>query len=113
MQRKVDACRRVPAWALLTLEERLELRVDICALLRDVEVTGELVRELPTRLDDGALGTQTVGSSGPCTRPPAQPSHTRGHCCACGSQIPRSYESVSWASCEDTLKSSSWVSWAL
>lgn len=40
---------------LLTVEKRLEVRVDICALLRDVEVTGELVRELPTRFNDGAL----------------------------------------------------------
>lgn len=46
------------------LEERLELRVDICALLRDVEVTGELVRELPTRLDDGALEEQFLGVLG-------------------------------------------------
>lgn len=42
-------------WGLLTVEKRLEVRVDICALLRDVEATGELVRELPTRLNDGAL----------------------------------------------------------
>lgn len=50
-------------WALLTVEKRLEVRVDICALLRDVEVTGELVRELPTHLNDGALETQKVGNN--------------------------------------------------
>lgn len=49
-------------WALLTVDKWLEVRVNIYALLRDVEVTGDLVRELPTRLDDGALGTQKVGS---------------------------------------------------
>lgn len=45
---------------LLTLEKWLEVWVNICTLLRDVEVTGELVREIPTRLNDGALGTQRV-----------------------------------------------------
>lgn len=45
-------------WALLTADKRLEVEVDICALLRDVEVTGEFVGELPTRLGDGALETQ-------------------------------------------------------
>lgn len=50
------------AWALLTAEERREGWVDICALLRDVEIAGELVREFPTRLDDGALETHTVAA---------------------------------------------------
>lgn len=45
-------------WALLTVDNRLEVEVDICTLLRDVEVTGEFVGELPTRLSDGALETQ-------------------------------------------------------
>lgn len=42
----------------------LEVWVDICALLRDVEVAGELVRELPTRLDDGAFKEQLLGVLG-------------------------------------------------
>lgn len=48
-------------WAVLTVDKWLEVWVDICVLLRDVEVTGELVRKLPTRLNDGALGSQKVG----------------------------------------------------
>lgn len=50
------------AWALLTAEEGREGWVDICALLRDVEIAGELVREFPTHLDDGALETHTVAA---------------------------------------------------
>lgn len=46
--------------ALLTAEKRPEVGLHIRALLRDVEITGELVREFPTRFDDGALGTHTV-----------------------------------------------------
>ena len=51
----------VSVWALLTVDEWLDAWVGIWALLRDVEVTGELVRELQTHLADGALGTQRFG----------------------------------------------------
>lgn len=47
-------------WAVLTVDKWLEVWVDICALLRDMEVTGELVRKLLTCLDDRALGSQNV-----------------------------------------------------
>ncbi len=50
-------------WLLLTFEKLLEVRFNICALLRDVEVTGDLVRKLPTRLDDGVLETQRGGQT--------------------------------------------------
>lgn len=78
----------VCVWALLTVEKWLEVRVDICALLRDVEVTGELVRELPTRLDDGALGTQRVANNTFVTHLPLYCRHTHGHCCAPSRDIP-------------------------
>lgn len=47
-----------------TSDKRLEVRLNICALLRDVEVTGDLVREIPTRLNDGALKEQFLGVLG-------------------------------------------------
>lgn len=57
---KVYACRSVCVcvWLLLTADKWLEVWLDICALLRDVQVTGQLVRKLLTRLDDRALETQ-------------------------------------------------------
>lgn len=58
-----EKCTSVCVWALLTVEKWLEVRVNICALLRDVEVTGELVRELLTCLNDGALGKQRVDNN--------------------------------------------------
>lgn len=48
----------VCVWLLLTADKWLEVWLDICALLRDVQVTGQLVRKLLTRLDDRALETQ-------------------------------------------------------
>lgn len=47
-----------------TVDEWLEVWVNICALLRDVEVAGELVRKVPTRLDDGALEEQLLSVLG-------------------------------------------------
>lgn len=47
--------------AVFTVDKRQELQVDVCALLRDMEVTGELVRKLSARLNDRTLGTQKVG----------------------------------------------------
>lgn len=48
--------------ALLTAEKRREVGVHVCALVRDVEITGEPVREFPARFDDGALQTHAVAA---------------------------------------------------
>lgn len=48
-------------YAVFTVDKRQELQVDVCALLRDMEVTGELVRKLLAHLNDRTLGTQKVG----------------------------------------------------
>lgn len=52
----VRACVRV-----LTVEERSEVRLHLGALLRDVEVAGEVVGETATRIYDGALRDKEGG----------------------------------------------------
>lgn len=68
------------AWARLTAEERREGWVDICALLRDAEIAGELVGEFPTRLDDGALETHTVAAHPPRQERLQYSRYTHGFC---------------------------------
>lgn len=47
-------------YVLFTVDKWLELWVDICALLREMDITGELVRKLLANLSDRILETQTA-----------------------------------------------------